>query len=45
VADADFNGDGTTDILYRNDTTGAVYYVPFATSGLPSGGAPVTPKR
>jgi hypothetical protein len=39
VADADFNGDGVADLLWRNTTTGSVYAMPFVSSGMPTGGA------
>ena len=41
VADADFNGDAVTDLLWRNASTGQVYLQPFASNGMPNGGAVV----
>jgi hypothetical protein len=39
VADADFDGDGVTDLLWRNDSTGQVYLMALGSNGLPAGGA------
>jgi peptidyl-Asp metalloendopeptidase len=38
IADADFNGDGVSDLLWRNSSTGQVYLMPFSASGFPNGG-------
>jgi hypothetical protein len=38
VADGDFNGDGVSDLLWRNTVNGAVYYMPFGSDGLPAAG-------
>jgi hypothetical protein len=38
VSDADFNGDGVSDLLWRNTVSGDVYLMPFAPNGFPAGG-------
>ncbi len=38
IADGDFNGDGVTDLLWRNTSDGRIFYQPFASNGLPNGG-------
>ena len=39
VADADFNGDGITDLLWRHLVSGFVYAQFFGSDGFPTGGA------
>jgi hypothetical protein len=39
IADADFNSDGVTDLLWRNTGTGQVYMQFFGANGMPASGA------